>query len=227
MSKTLTLEIDGVPVGFSVQRLLVAGYTGRDAAKVRAHIEELERQGIPAPPSVPTLYPIDVSWVTTEHDVFLRPRSVSGEVEPMLLFPSDDLQEALVSVTSDFTDREEERRSIAHSKEQPKPLSTQVWRYREVAPFWDEIAMRSWVGRGADRQPYQSGTLGALLAPPDLLRRLEPAAGASWKGTVLLMGTLPLLTKEFVFSNSFAGELETPQHRKLSYECVLHPAARS
>jgi hypothetical protein len=41
------------------------------------------------------------------------------------------------------------------------------------------------------------------------------------------MGTLPLLTKEFVFSNSFAGELETPQHRKLSYECVLHPAARS
>ena len=224
MSKRLALEVDGVPLEFTAERLLVAGYTGRDAAKVRAHIEELERQGIPAPPTVPTLYPIDVSWVTTEHDLFLRPRSVSGEAEPMLLFPSDDLQEALVSVTSDFTDREEERRSIPRSKELPKPLSAQVWRYRDVAACWDDVAMRSWVGRGADRQLYQSGTLGALLAPPDLLRRLEPVAGASWKGTVLLMGTLPLLGKEFVFSDSFACELETPQHRKLSCECALHTA---
>ena len=220
----LALEVDGAPLEFPVQRLLVAGYTGRDASKVRAHIEELERQGIPAPPTVPTLYPIDVLWVTTEHDLFLRPRSVSGEAEPMLLFPSDDLQEALVSVTSDFTDREEERHSIPRAKELPKPLSAQVWRYRDVATCWDDVAMRSWVGRGADRQLYQSGTLGALLAPPDLLRRLEPVAGASWKGTVLLMGTLPLLGKEFVFSDSFACELETPQHRKLSCECALHTA---
>ena len=220
----LALEVDGAPLEFPVQRLLVAGYTGRDASKVRAHIEELERQGIPAPPTVPTLYPIDVSWVTTERNLFLRPRSVSGEAEPMLLFPSDDLQEALVSVTSDFTDREEERHSIPRAKELPKPLSAQVWRYRDVAACWDDVAMRSWVGRGADRQLYQSGTLGALLAPPDLLRRLEPVAGASWKGTVLLMGTLPLLGKEFVFSDSFACELETPQHRKLSCECALHTA---
>ncbi|OFW27044.1 MAG: hypothetical protein A3J28_11785 [Acidobacteria bacterium RIFCSPLOWO2_12_FULL_60_22] len=48
MSKKLALQLDGSPVDFQARRVLVAGYTGRDASQVRAHITELERQGIPA-----------------------------------------------------------------------------------------------------------------------------------------------------------------------------------
>lgn len=224
MSKKLLFELHGSPVEFAVRRVLIAGYTGRDTAKVQAHIAELERQGIPAPPSVPMVYRIDPSWVTTQSEILVEPRRASGEVEAGLLFPGDGLDDALVAVISDFTDREEERRSIQRSKELPKPLSEQVWRYRDVAAVWDEIALRSWVGTGPERQLYQSGKLGELLPPPALLARLKDRLGEGMEGTVLLLGTVPLLTKEFSFSEYFACELETPEPAKLSCAYrVRHP----
>ncbi len=219
VGKTLHLQLDGSAVEFEVRRVLVAGYTGRDEKQVRAHITELERQGIPAPEGFPTLYPLDASWATTDTDLTWASRRVSGEVEPALLFRSDHLDDALVSVIVDFTDREEERRSIARSKLLPKPLSGRVWRYGDVAPVWDEIAMRSWVESNPQREMYQSGKLAQLLAPPDLLAQLD--LGSGLEGSVLLMGTLPLRSKEFAFADYFACELVTPDRRQLSYECRL------
>ncbi|MGH9786264.1 MAG: DUF2848 family protein [Terriglobia bacterium] len=219
MAKKLMLELDGSPVEFEVRRVLVAGYTGRNTQQVQAHIAELERQGIPAPDRFPTLYPLDASWATTDTELVWASRRVSGEVEPALLFRSERLEDALVSVIVDFTDREEERRSIARSKLLPKPLSARVWRYADVAVSWDRIAMHSWAAPGPDRELYQSGTLAQLLSPPDLLAKL--ALGSGLEGTVLLMGTLPLRSKEFAFSDYFTCELETPDRRKLAYECRL------
>lgn len=223
MAKKLTLELDGSPLEFPVRRILVAGYTGRDAEQVRAHIAELERQRIPPPDRVPALFPLDDSWATTDSELVFPNTPISGEVEPALLFRSGRLEDALVSVIVDFTDREEERRSIERSKLLPKPLSKTVWRYRDVADIWDEIAMRSWAAPGPGRQLYQSGTLAQLLAPPDLLAslRLSSPLATDLEGTVLLMGTLPLRSKGFAFTDYFACELETPDHRKLSYECNL------
>ncbi len=166
------------------------------------------------------MYPLDAEWATVDQQLTVAPR-VSGEVEPALLFTADGLESALVSVTSDFTDREEERRSIANSKVFPKPLSRRVWQYKNVAGFWDDIALRSWVGEGATRQPYQSGKLAQLLPPGELLERLKLG---NLKGTMMLMGTVPLLTKEFSFSDHFACELETPLHEKLTYSCRLQRA---
>jgi hypothetical protein len=219
VGKTLHLQLDGSAVEFEARRVLVAGYTGRDEKQVRAHITELERQGIPAPEGFPTLYPLDASWATTDTDLTWASRRVSGEVEPALLFRSDRLEDALVSVIVDFTDREEERRSIERSKLLPKPLSARVWSYVNMRECWDEIAMRSWAAPGPERELYQSGTLAQLLAPSDLLAKL--ALGSGLEGTVLLMGTLPLRSKEFAFTDYFACELETPDRRKLTYECRL------
>src|SRR5579871_4921412 len=112
MNKKLSLQLDGSPLSFEVKRVLVAGYTGRDANQVRAHIAELERHGIPPPDSVPTMYPLDASAATTDADVLVGSRRVSGEAEPALIFRGSGLEDALVSVIVDFTDREEERRSI-------------------------------------------------------------------------------------------------------------------
>jgi hypothetical protein len=229
MHKKLTLHLDGASLEFAVRRVLVAGYTGRDVSKVRAHIEELERQGIPAPDRVPSVYIINPSLVTTDTDVAIGSHRVSGEVEAGLLFPGTKLEDALVSVIVDFTDREEERRSIHRSKELPKPLSQRVWRYKDVAGCWDAIALRSWVEPGPNRSLYQSGNLGALLSPGELLARLsldhdggpDNAHDGTLEGTVILMGTVPLLSKEFLFTDYFACELETPEHSKLSLECKL------
>jgi Protein of unknown function (DUF2848) len=225
----LHLELAGATLEFVVGRALIAGYTGRDAAKVHAHIEELECQGIPAPARVPTMYEIDPSLVTTASEIVIGSRRISGEVEAALLFQSNLLDDAFVAVASDFTDREEERRSIQRSKEFPKPLGKSVWKYQEVAGFWDAIALRSWVERGGNPPPlYQSGLLESLFTPPDLLARLNLIPGSDLEGTVILMGTVPLLTKEFQFTDYFACELETPAHKKLSLECRLNRAqARS
>ena len=185
------------------------------------------RQGIPPPDRVPALFPLDDSWATTDTELEFPAAHISGEVEPALLFRSGLLEDALVSVIVDFTDREEERRSVACSKELAKPLSKKVWRYRDVAGVWDKIVMRSWAEPGAGRALYQSGTLAQLLSPPDLLASLRlssPLASdlaSDLEGTVLLMGTLPLRSKGFAFTDYFACELETPDGGKLVYECHL------
>jgi hypothetical protein len=214
----INLQLDGSPIGFDVSRVIVAGYTGRDQNQVRMHIVELERHGIPAPPTFPTMYPLAARFATVDAELEVGPK-VSGEVEPALLFAGDTLESALVSVIVDFTDREEEKRSIAKSKLFPKPFSPMVWKYNDVAGFWDEIALRSRVGEPNDPQPYQSGKLAQLLPPRQLLDRLD--LGSDLKGTVLLMGTVPLLFKEFSFSDYFECELEAPQGSKLSYRCTL------
>jgi len=90
-----------------------------------------------------------------------------------------------------------------------------------MARFWDAIASRSWVERGAGHALYQSGTLSALYPPAELLSRLKLPQDGTLAGTVILMGTVPLLTKEFQFTDYFACELETPEHTKLSLECTL------
>ena len=221
MSKRLMLQLDGAPVEFEVRRVMVAGYTGRDTKQVQAHIAELERQGIPAPPTVPTVYPLDASYATTDTAITIEPRTVSGEAEPALLFLGDALEDALVSVIVDFTDRDEERRSIHRSKLFPKPFSSRVWRYRDVAHVWDEIALRSWVEPQPGGKLYQSGKLAQLRPPADLLSRLSSELGSELQGTVLLMGTLPLLAKEFAYADYFACEMETPAHSKLAYPCTL------
>ena len=221
MSNRLQLQLDGAPLEFVVRRAIVAGYTGRDASKVRAHIEELERQGIPAPERVPTQYVIDPSLITTAGEIEIGTHRISGEVEAALLFRSNNLDDALVAAASDFTDREEERRSIQRSKEFAKPVSKQVWKYSDVAGCWDAIASRSWVVREPNAALYQSGTLALLYPPPELLARLKLPQDSSLAGTVILMGTVPLLAKEFQFSNYFACELETPASAKLSLECRL------
>ena len=108
VAKQLILKLDGSPFEFSVRRILVAGYTGRNTEQALAHVAELERQGIVPPDRVPALFPIGSEWTTTESDLEFPAATVSGEVEPALLFRGDSLDDAVVSVIVDFTDREQE-----------------------------------------------------------------------------------------------------------------------
>lgn len=227
MPKTLTLEVGGEKIPFEARRLVAAGYTGRNRAQVQAHIDELAHQGIPAPESFPTLYEIDFPLLSSWDQISASSPTVSGEAEAVLLFPSEKLEDAFVSLGSDFTDRVEERRSIPRSKQQAKPVGNLVWRYREVAAIWDDIALRSWVERGADRALYQSGRLAQLLPPAVLIEQLgSKLAAGGLVGTIMLTGTVPLCDGVFRYSNFFACELETPHGDKLAYSCTVDlPAA--
>lgn len=180
--------------------LVVAGYTGRDEASVRAHIEELAAIGVPAPESVPAFYPMDARLATQAPWVRVEGANTSGEVEPVLIRSRGRLY---LGVGSDHTDRDMERDSVAASKAAcPKPLSSHVVPLPvdeggAVAFDWDTVRARCTV----DGALYQEGTLDALRVPTDVLGLLDAAEGpdgATQRDLVMFCGTLPLIDGEFV-----------------------------
>lgn len=222
---TLTFLVGGDAVRVEVNRLLIAGFTGRDPGRVHAHVHELELYGIPAPTSVPAFYCVSPSHVVQSPHVQLRSSTVSGEAEAVLIFPGDNLANSLVAVGSDLTDRSVERHSIQLAKELPKPISREAWRYAAVQEIWDDLELASWVERLETSGYYQLGRLRELLPPEEVLETLPEEVRSSLRGTVLLLGTLPICTDSFRFSEYFACELRAPDGKRLRCEYTVEFAA--
>ncbi|MDQ7910104.1 DUF2848 family protein [Phytohabitans sp. ZYX-F-186] len=211
----LTLRVAGAdaPVRLTPRRLIVAGYTGRDEAVVRAHIEELAAAGIPPPPTVPTFYPLDPALVTTAYEVAVTGTNTSGEVEPVLIRAAGRWY---LGVGSDHTDRDLERVDIAGAKATcPKPVGGEVVALPDGPDSldWDGIAAASEV----DAVPYQAGRLSALRTPGDLWRRAVAATGDPGGDLVLFGGTLPLLDGHFVPGRTWWLRLDLPDGRRLTH----------
>lgn len=192
----------GDTLEFAPQALVIAGFTGRDRAAVEHHIVELEAMGVERPPETPTFYDAPVSLLTTEADIAVTGRETSGEVEPVLFRTPHG---AFVGVGSDHTDRGLERTDIALSKRAcSKVVGRDVIPYEQAVEQWDEIALRC---RTADGSVYQSGRAGELLPIPHLLAELEARLGRLPDGLVLFLGTVPLQTDGFVFSERYELDL--------------------
>jgi hypothetical protein len=180
-----------------------AGYTGRDRAAIDRHIAELAEHGVAAPAHVPCCYPL------LPHLVAVAPAAVdvyggatSGEIEPVLIVL--DGRPRYLGVGSDHTDRDLERVSVPVAKQLcRKVLGRRVWEFAEVAPFWDELQLRS----ESDGEPYQAAALTALLPHPDLVATVpeerRTAAMVIFGGTVPVLGGLR-------FGSRFTGELRDP-----------------
>ncbi|MCA7086491.1 DUF2848 domain-containing protein [Cupriavidus sp. DB3] len=183
----------GGELALDIQRLIIAGWTGRDLEAVQHHIEELQAIGVKPPASVPTFYPLAASLLTTA-DVIEVPRDdSSGEIEVVLLQAGDGLY---VGVGSDHTDRKVEAYDVTVSKQMcDKPVGKQVWRFEEVADHWDSLEMRCWRVRDGQRALYQEGKVTRLLDPRELIQRLTgesslPAGTAMFCGTQAVIGEL-------------------------------------
>jgi len=64
----MTIE-GGGKLDFQVRKILNAGYNARDQSRVQKHIEELKKEGIPAPKSTPILYPKIADRITTSDTI--------------------------------------------------------------------------------------------------------------------------------------------------------------
>lgn len=174
-------------VAVAVETLVIAGWTGRDAAAIEHHIAELAALGVKRPSTVPLYYRVAASLLTQAERVEVLGAQSSGEAEPILIATADRLW---VSVASDHTDREVESYSVAVSKQLcPKPCARGAWRYEEVAPHWDRLMLRSFVVEDGRRTLYQEGALAAIRPPRGLI---EGFAGSKHlpAGTAMLCGTL-------------------------------------
>lgn len=210
--REMTYEITGA---------VLCGYTGRDQEAVRKHIEELAREGVDPPPSVPILYPKPPWGLTQKDAIQVEGQETSGELEFFLLVDEDGLY---VGVASDHTDRELERLDIRKSKQAcPTILSKNVWNYEEVKETWDQIEIRSWAIKDGQKNIYQESTLGSILPPEDLIGQVQQQVKDSLGGIAIFSGTPPLLAGEMIFADRFEGELlDTHFNRKLSVEYDIH-----
>jgi len=196
----------GGELALDIQRLIIAGWTGRDLEAVQHHIEELQAIGVKPPASVPTFYPLAASLLTTA-DVIEVPRDdSSGEIEVVLLQADDGLY---VGVGSDHTDRKVEAYDVTVSKQMcDKPVGTQVWRFDEVADHWDSLEMRCWRVRDGERALYQEGKVTRLLDPRDLIQRLTGESSLP-SGTAMFCGTQAVIG-ELGHGEAFEVELHDP-----------------
>jgi hypothetical protein len=190
-----------------VERVLLAGYTGRDRQSVMDHIHELEGLGVAPPPRVPMVYEVPPELVTQDERVVASGPETSGEVEFFLLEGRDGL---LVGLGSDHTDRQQEAIDVAESKRLcAKVISRQVWRVADVRDHWDQIEIRAWATDHGQRGLYQQGRLDAFLALDDLLTEVRQAGYPDLRRSLVFGGTIPALSG-FVYASRFEAELRDP-----------------
>jgi hypothetical protein len=174
-------------IEFEAKALIVAGWTGRDEAALRHHIEELAAIGIPRPSSVPVFYRISAANLTQAPRIEVLGPHTSGEVEPVIVSLNDGLW---LGLGSDHTDRKAETMGIALSKQLcAKPLANVLWPFDEVAEHWDQLIIRAFATIDGQRVTYQEGRLSAMRHPSDLVVKIQPSAGLP-SGTVMFCGTL-------------------------------------
>ena len=206
---------------FDIRGAICCGYTGRNQAAVRAHIEELARAGVKPPPSVPTFYPKPPAGVDLSGEIYTESAETSGEIEYVLI---PDKQNIWVGLGSDHTDRDLEKLDIHKSKQAcPAPMTRTLWNYADLKNHWDQIKIRSYVTEDGKRILYQESTLATILIPEDLIRLVRERVAGPLDGIALYSGTPPLLPGKFVFAGLFEGELEDPVlKRKLTLRYSIH-----
>jgi hypothetical protein len=167
------------------QALIVAGWTGRDEAALRHHIEELAAIGVPRPSSVPVFYRNAVSNLTQTARLEVLGPDTSGEVEPVVVALADGLW---IALGSDHTDRKAETMGIALSKQLcGKVMGSSLWRLADISSHWDQIVIRSHAVINGARVTYQEGPLAAMRHPDDLIARYGKALAPD---TIMFCGTL-------------------------------------
>ena len=170
-----------------VDRLVVAGWTGRDRAAVEKHIAELEAIGVKRPATTPIFYRASAARLTTDDAIEALGDASSGEAEFVLLRHGGLLW---VGAGSDHTDREVEKYGVSVSKQMcDKPIAAAFWAYDDVAAHWDKLLLRAYIAEHGARTLYQEGPVTAMLDPLVLVDAFAGNAGLE-EGTLMFCGTL-------------------------------------
>lgn len=164
----MRFTVNGAALDLDIAHLVIAGWTGRDAAAIQHHIEELAALGVPAPSATPLYYRVAASLLTTAGDIQAVGLSSSGEVEPMIVQSG---AKRWLGLGSDHTDRALEAHSVAMSKQVcAKPCAPELWPWDDVADRLEDIQLESWIEEDGEWVPYQQGTLAAIRPLADLLQ---------------------------------------------------------
>ena len=203
----------------TIERLIVAGWVGKDKVAVREHIEELGKLGVPAPSRTPTYMNLAPSILTSGSAIEVVTPESSGEVECVLFNAEGQIY---VGVGSDHTDRGMEKYDIPGAKQMcAKPVAPTVWAAEEVQNHLDKIILRSWMTVGGVRRMYQEGALGDNLDVLDIMNNIPADDGLERTNLCLFCGTFAA-KGGIVFGERFEFEMEDPVlGRKIEHEYRL------
>jgi hypothetical protein len=190
--QSFQFQTEDGPVSIALGTLVIAGWTGRDAAAVQHHIAELAALGVKPPAHVPLYYQAGCELLTQAPHISVLGPVTSGEVEPMIV--SDQDGTLWLGLASDHTDRALETVSVAKSKQIcPKPFASMLWRLEDVLGHVDKLQLRSEILEAGAMEfvEYQSGTLASIRPLNDLISGLP--GGAMAPSTALFCGTVPAI----------------------------------
>ncbi len=200
--------------------IVIAGWSGRDAAAVQHHIDELAEIGVAPPSRTPLYYRVGAALATQAARIQVLGEGGSGEAEAVLIGTAE--HGMLVGIGSDHTDREFEAQSVAVSKQMcPKPLGRDVWRYDEVAAGWDALRLESEL----DGAPYQRGVMAAVRPPVELIADYFHGYKTVPPEFAMFLGTLPAIggvRPGKRFSARLADD-RTGRRLELDYEAMSLP----
>lgn len=172
----------------NITSFVVGGWAGRDLHAIEHHIEELLAIGVPRPSTVPLYYRVSENLLTQASRIQVVGDHTSGEVETFVFQVDGELY---VSLASDHTDRKLETYSVALSKQVcAKPVAAGAWRYAEIADYWDELVIRSFIQEGGEQVLYQEGTLASLRPPLELIAGFTGGAEMLPESTGMICGTV-------------------------------------
>lgn len=193
-------------VKFNPETLIIAGFTGRDRASAVKHLDELREQGVPVPEKIPAFYPVDSGKLSDKPDIEVTSDKSSGEVEPVLITTGGKMY---IGVGSDHTARDLEMKDIAKSKSAcDKPVSEEVFELEMALKNWEHLIVRSYTKKDGEKILYQEGKISSLTPVYDLMEKLrEWNKGLKLEESAIFLGTVPLLTGEFVYSDWYLVEL--------------------
>jgi hypothetical protein len=219
----IDLEVRGAVHTVAIDRVVNAGYSGRDRETVQEHIDELLADGVEAPDRVPATYRVPPTAVRVDPGTIeVVGEDTSGEAEFGLVVAGGT---TYVVAASDQTDRALEREDVRKSKAiAPNVLSREAWRLPAVRDDWDDIVLRAWNTVDGERERYQETTLETILDPGSLLELVRDRYGAPLGGTLILSGTVPVLSGEIRPGSRFEVELVDPgRDRSLSVAYDVTP----
>jgi len=203
-------------IAFNVHHMFNAGFSGSDQKDVQKHVSELAKLGIPAPNTIPMLFPVSNNLATTSQNIQVQHSHTSGEIEYVLLWGKDDIY---ITVGSDHTDRLAEKYGIPLSKQvYPNILASSVWPFSDIKDHFDQIEILSWVNQGNSMVIYQKGKLGDLMSPEKWVEHFNKM-NANNTGNVFFSGTIDTKEGTLVFGDRYILELNDPVlNRSIKHE---------
>jgi len=212
LNLVISREVQDISLQFNVKRMINAGYVGRNIEAVQAHIDELSLEGVPAPASIPMIFPVLSENITTKRKIEVVGDRTSGEVEFVVLFHEEKVY---IGVGSDHTDRELESVSISKSKQIcENVISKIVWDFDDVKDRWDSLSIRSWVktDESDGKILYQDALLGSIISADDLIDLVKlKLKDSQTDGLIIYSGTVPIVTDKMNFGDYFKCEIADPK----------------